>query len=209
MKKAVIFLNGKLPDKKIINNYIDRNSYIVAADGGANNIVGMNFIPNVIIGDLDSVSKDTLDHFKGKCDVIHITEQESTDFEKCMRFCDFNKFDKMYIFGATSMRPDHTMNNFSILRRYYKKMNIVMITDEYEIFFIDKLIKFNYPLNEVVSMMPLPKAYGIITDGLVYKLENEDLEFGTREGTLNRSNKKSVVISFSAGDLLLFKKHFN
>ena len=56
--------------------------------------------------------------------------------------------------------------------------------------------------------MPFPKAISIITEGLKYKLFEEDLILGKREGSLNVSNAEKVKISFRKGDLLLFKKHF-
>ena len=56
--------------------------------------------------------------------------------------------------------------------------------------------------------MPLPVATKIKTEGLMYALNGEPLEFGVREGTLNISNSDKIKINFEEGDLLLFKKHF-
>jgi len=56
--------------------------------------------------------------------------------------------------------------------------------------------------------MALPSARNIITKGLEFPLKNESLEFGVREGTLNRSVSENISISFRKGSLLLFKKHF-
>ena len=46
------------------------------------------------------------------------------------------------------------------------------------------------------------------TEGLKYTLNNEDLELGEREGTLNICISNKVSIKFKKGDLLLFKRHY-
>jgi thiamine pyrophosphokinase len=106
------------------------------------------------------------------------------------------------------MRPDHTLNNFSILKRYYKRADIKLITEEFEIYFIEKNCKINYKRGEIISLLAIPRADNITTTGLEYSLQNESLEFGVREGTLNKSVSEKITIRFKTGNILLFKKHF-
>jgi thiamine pyrophosphokinase len=206
---ALIFLNGKLPRSGLIKKFIQKDSFIVAADGGANRLRRLRIKPDVIIGDLDSISKASLSYFlSNNTEVIKISEQETTDFEKALKHCLKIKIGNAVIFGATSMRPDHSLNNFSILKRYYKKIDIKFITDEYEIEMAERKMKFKYKKNGVVSLLAMPFAGGIKTSGLQYQLNNEDLEFGKKEGTLNRAISDEIKITFRKGDLLIFKKHF-
>jgi len=83
-----------------------------------------------------------------------------------------------------------------------------MIDKRFEIFFIRNRIEFDYKKDNIISLMPMPIAKGITTSGLQYKLEDEDLEFGVREGTLNKATSDKILINFKSGDLLLFKRHF-
>jgi thiamine pyrophosphokinase len=206
---AIIFLNGKLPRSVLIKKFITKDSFIIAADGGANRLKKLNITPKIIIGDLDSINKSALKYFiSKKVEIIKITEQDTTDFEKSLRHCLKLKIKSVIVFAATSMRPDHSLNNFSILKRYYKKLRIRFITDEYEIIMAERNTKFSYKKNEIVSLLALPVAGGINTSGLLYRLNNEDLEFGKREGTLNKAISDKIKISFKSGDLLIFKKHF-
>lgn len=207
--QAVIFLNGRLPATKIIKNFIDRNTLIIAADGGANKIKELKIKADFIVGDMDSISKSSLKYFtQKKTSFIKIDDQESTDFEKSLKFCSQQKLKSVVIFGATGMRPDHTLNNFSVLKRFYKKINVLLVTDEFYIFYLPKHFSFNYKTEETVSLIPMPIAKGIKTNGLEFALDNEDLEFGVREGALNKSNSEKITISFKEGDLLIFRKHF-
>ncbi len=88
-----------------------------------------------------------------------------------------------------SLRADHTLNNYSVLKRYYKKLEIKLITDDFEIFFIKRNFESAYRKGEIVSLLAMPEAAGIRTTGLEYSLKDESLEFGKREGALNRSGK--------------------
>jgi thiamine pyrophosphokinase len=206
---AIILLNGKIPFK-ILSKYYKKDIYVICADGASNNLKRHKIIPNIIIGDLDSTKKETLNYFRKKgVEIRKISEQETTDFEKSLMYSIENNFKNILVFGATSKRQDHTLNNYSILKRYYKALNLKIIDNKFEIFFIDKEITFEYPVKKSLSMMPIPIAKGITTKGLKYKLDNEDLEIGIREGTLNISESRSVSIEFVSGDLLLFKRHFH
>ncbi|MFA5404140.1 MAG: thiamine diphosphokinase [Ignavibacteria bacterium] len=206
---AIILLNGNIPFK-ILNKYYKKSIYLICADGASNDLKKHNIIPNIILGDLDSIKKDTLNYFRKKSvEIRRIDDQETTDFEKSLLYCIENNFKNILIFGASSKRQDHTLNNYSILKRYYKVLNLKIIDRKFEIFFVQKHLKFKYPINKLISMMPMPLAKGITTRGLKYELENEDLEFGIREGTLNISDDKEIKIEFTSGDLLLFKKHFH
>jgi thiamine pyrophosphokinase len=208
-KNCAIFLNGDLPRTRVAQNYIKNDTFILCADGGSNNISKYRITPNVILGDMDSIKPSKLKEFhKKNVEIIKVEEQETTDFEKCLIYCLKINFNKIFVFGGSSPRADHTLNNYSILKRYYKKINITMIDDIFEISFINHSIKFNYAKGKLVSLLPLPKATNVKTKGLKYPLNDEDLEFGTREGTLNESTSKSVSVSFDKGSLLIFIKHF-
>jgi thiamine pyrophosphokinase len=206
---SVIFLNGKLPRLKIIEHYISRNSYIICADGGANKLREYSILPNIILGDLDSIYKKSIKYFSKKnIEIRKIEDQDTTDFEKSLMYCIENDIKKCLIFGAISRRSDHTLNNFSILKRYYKSLEMKIIDDRYEIFFVKNNVSLSYKKNKTLSFMAMPNAKGITTTGLKYPLNNEDLEFGVREGTLNESVSDKITIQITEGDLLLFKKHF-
>lgn len=209
LMQAVIFLNGRLPNTKIIKKFLHKNTLIIAADGGANQIRDLKLSVHVIIGDLDSISDENKKYFlRKKTEVMKIEEQDSTDFEKTLKYCLKKKIKDVTVFGATGMRPDHTLSNFSIIKRFYKKLNICIITDDFAVFYLPKRFSFNYKRGETVSLVPMPIATEIKTKGLEFPLNKETLEFGRREGALNRSNSDKVSISFKEGDLLIFRKHF-
>lgn len=206
---AIIFLNGQIPFETV-KKYNIEGIYLICADGASNSLMKQKIIPDIILGDMDSSKPGTLKYFrKKKVEIRKIDDQETTDFEKSLLYCIENNLKNIIVFGASSRRQDHTLNNYSVLKRYYKSLNLKLIDNKFEIFFLDKKFTFKYPKGKSISIMPVPYAGGITTKGLKYRLDNEDLEIGIREGTLNLSEKKNISIEFKSGDLLLFKRHFN
>lgn len=207
--KAVIFLNGVFPHRKVITLNTNKNDYLIAADGAANYLKKIQITPDIILGDLDSIDKNVLNYFLGRdIPVVKYTEQETTDFEKSLNFVTQSGMKDVIIFGFTSLRPDHSLNNFSVMKRFYKKLNIKFIDNDFIIEFIKKSISFNYKKKQLISLLPFPAARGITTKGLRYSLKNESLSLGVREGTLNIATSDKISISFWSGDLILFRKHF-
>lgn len=207
--QTTIFLNGKIPREPIVKQFTSRTDYIIAADGGANYLKKKNILPKIILGDLDSISKSSLDYFlKKKVKIEKIEEQETTDFEKCLNYCIRKKLKDIVVIGGIGGRADHTLNNISVLKRFSGRLKVIMIDNDFEIFFTKRRTTFKYPINQTVSLFGLPKALNVNSKGLQYLLSDEDLEFGVREGALNKSVSDTVTISYEGGSILLFKKHF-
>ncbi|MCI0473064.1 MAG: thiamine diphosphokinase [Ignavibacteria bacterium] len=208
-QRIILFLNGELPPLRVINKFCLTGSYIICADGGANGLTGTKIVPNIILGDLDSLKPAARRYFsRKKVEIRRIQDQETTDFEKALLYCIEMNLNNITVFGAVSSRPDHTINNFSVLKRYSKILDIRVIDKVFEMYYVNKKTSFAYRKGYTVSLMPMPSAGGITTKGLKYKLRNESLELGTREGTLNVSTANNISIEFKKGSLLLFKKHF-
>lgn len=202
---TILILNGDTPSKITFKKFYRKGDYVICADGGANSAAALGITPNIILGDLDSVTKSNLSFFKKKgVEIRRITEQETTDFEKALLYIIECNLNNVIVFGAVSSRPDHTLNNFSVMKRYYKSIDIKIVDKDFEIFYLKNKINLKYQKGKVVSFMSMPRASGITTKGLKYKLKNDSLEFGVREGTLNISSAENISIEKKKGDLLVF-----
>jgi thiamine pyrophosphokinase len=180
---------------------------LISADGVSNKLHQWKIIPDYIIGDLDSITPKALAYFKKKkVNIKRVAEQEHNDFEKCIKYAISEKLKDITVIGYGGKRADHMLNNFSIMKRYYKKCRIRFIDKDFEVFFAGKNIEFNCKIGDTVSLMAMPKAGGISTYGLQYPLKNESLEFGIREGALNKAVSNKVRIKVQKGDLVVFKK---
>ena len=205
-KHALVVCNGEMPSSKYLSMLLKSKPFILCADGGANKARSFGIMPDTIIGDLDSITKQTRLAFSN-VPTIHIADQYSTDLEKALNYLVTNKFSSAIIIGATGERPDHAMANYSILQKYYNKLRLEFFDDYCTIEIIKQKVSFTAKIGQQISLMPMGKCSGIVTKGLKYPLRNESLELGVREGSSNEAAAKKIFITVKTGALLLFKIH--
>lgn len=208
---CIIVSNGKIYKKDLIKllkfNKPRRAISIIACDGASDFLKSCGVIPDVIIGDLDSAKPETLKYFSKKPVIIKkVFDQNKNDLEKAIIYALSKKFKLINIVGFGGKRLDHTLNNLSILKKFYRKAKIKIYENGFVGEIIGKSAEFECRVGSVVSLIPLPKAVGITTKGLEYPLKNGTLEFGVREGALNEAVESKIRISLTNGHLLVLIK---
>lgn len=207
VKKAVLVCNGSVNTKYLYSN-ISKNDFLIAVDGGANKLIKTKFMPNLIIGDMDSISKNALKKYKSVEQIKFPREKDLIDLELAINYCKKNKFKELIILGALGARADMTLTNIFLLTQIPQKINAKIIHENQEIFLIQKK---NYSITgipgETISLLPLNGAVkGLTLKGFKYELQNYTLRFGIGIGLSNEFKKKKVSISFKNG--LLLCTHF-
>ena len=56
--RAAIFLNGAPDSERLIQAVAERADFVVAADGGASYALAAGIVPDLIVGDMDSLGED-------------------------------------------------------------------------------------------------------------------------------------------------------
>jgi thiamine pyrophosphokinase len=206
MKRALILANGKPPGKRLFQKYYHSADWFVCADGGANTAARYNCTPDSIIGDLDSVKKETLVFFSN-VDVKKLKDQDSTDLEKALSAAIRKKCKEIIVLGATGGRLDHAIGNLSALSKFSRKARIIFIDHDGKYFSMNHSSEFNLPIGTTLSLVPLSRCSGIVTKGLKWNLKNESLELGVRESTSNVIVSSPATIKFRKGKLIVFVKN--
>jgi thiamine pyrophosphokinase len=129
----LIILNQTL-DLKFMD-FWNASKLKIVADGAANLLYQYNpsLVPDFIIGDFDSISGDVLEYYEQRCKALRIRDQDSTDFQKCIKIIVENGSggDQSAIFaiGALSGRLDHTMSCLHTLLKYPDKKIFLISAD--------------------------------------------------------------------------------
>ena len=208
LTSCILVSNGKIY-KKDLKKLLEFNKprraiSIIACDGASDFLKSCGVIPNVIIGDLDSVNSQTLKYFsRRKVTIRKVVDQNKNDLEKAILFALSKKFNVINIVGFGGKRLDHTLNNLSILKKFYRKAKIKIYENGFVGEIIGKSAEFECRVGSVVSLIPLPKAIGVTTTGLKYPLKNGTLEFGVREGALNEAVGDKVSVKIKQGVLFV------
>lgn len=206
MKKCIILANGKSPKKNIISLFKKRGfDALICADGGANSAMKMNLIPDVIIGDLDSISTKALHEFRSVSKVVEIKRQNDTDVEKCLKNAINEGFDEVLLMGVTGNRLDHTFCNLGIVLKFFSQISISLIAENSFLRPIKGKVKLKSFVGETISLYGIDKKTKIISSGLKYPLKNIPLPFGVKESTSNVATKNIVDLKISNGIVFVIR----
>lgn len=180
---TVIIANGDFPTHKYPKLCIAKANYIICLDGAIEASLNNNIIPNIIIGDGDSIS-DTLKKKHEQLFVLN-SNQDTNDLTKAVNYCIEQEKRKIKIVAATGKREDHTLGNISLLLEYMGKVDVEIITD-YGIFTpISSTTKFESAAGQQVSIFNINNS-PITSHNLKYPLKNMILD-NLWKGTLNES----------------------
>jgi thiamine pyrophosphokinase len=206
LKKCIILANGKPPKKSIIT-FFQKKGYgqLICADGGANSALKMKLVPDIIIGDLDSISPETLKEFKSVSKIIKMKRQNDTDVEKCLKYAIKNKFDEVLLVGAAGNRLDHTFCNLGIVLKFFTSIKISLIAENSFLKAYSGNIELSTHPGETTSIYAISRKTKITSRGLKYELKNTALPFGERESTSNIAIKNSVKLKIQNGVVFVIR----
>ena len=206
MKKCIILANGKPPKKSIISFYKSRGfDTLICADGGANSAFKMSLVPDVIIGDLDSISTEALREFKLVSKIIEIKRQNDTDVEKCLKFAIKKRFDEALLMGVTGNRLDHTFCNLGIVLKFFSQINISLVAENSFLKPVKGSVSLKSFKGETISLYGFDKKTKITSSGLKYPLKNVSLAFGEKESTSNVTVKNIVGLKIKNGNAFIIR----
>ncbi len=161
---------------------------LVAADGGADKALTFGVEPIAVIGDFDSVSQATLDAISQEKQ-HRVDEQDSTDFEKCLRVIDAPLVVGV---GFTGARLDHQLAVLNTLVRYPAKRCILLGADDIT-FLCPPTLRLDMKDGEIVSLFPMGAVEGV-SEGLKWPLTGL---FCTPDGQISTSNQATGPIDIS------------
>jgi thiamine pyrophosphokinase len=202
-KKFLVVADGEVDCNFVRNLNFNDIERIVAADGGAEELLDCGVSPDTVIGDLDSISEKVKKRLI-KTEIIFESSQEINDLEKALIYCKKRGASHLIVLGVTGKRLDHSINNFSVLAKYDGIFNLEIFDKYSQIFLLRKNLTFFGNKGQIVSLIPLGKVEGISTKGLQFPLDNETLEIGFREGASNVILQHQFSIEIKNGILLVF-----
>ncbi|GAB4423026.1 MAG: thiamine diphosphokinase [Anaerolineales bacterium] len=206
-QRIVIVANGHLPDLESAKPLFHKDDFIIAADGGANYLTEMGILPNLLIGDLDSVHAEVLRVLENEAVQIikHPAGKDETDLELAVYAAVAKDADEILVIGALGGRLDQTLGNLSLLSApAFAGRRIRLDDGEQEAFFCRKQVQVRGRSGDTVSLLPwgVPVS-GIHTEGLRWPLSNETLYPEKTRGISNALTGESASIQIRSGLLLV------
>ena len=189
----IIFGNGETPDHPVALKVLKKASTIISLDGGSDKLIQMGYLPDYIVGDMDSLKENKVNY---EAEMILMKDQSKTDLEKAIDWLGGNKINKLELIACSAGRDDHYFANIFILEKFSNVIDLKMITNWSIFYFLDGLKTFKSEPGQIISIIAKNRNVKITTVGLKYNLKNETLKFPS-QGISNVSLGSSFSLDVS------------
>lgn len=215
LKRALVIGNGDIPRKDILLPLARSSDYIVCADGGARHARRLGIRPDVILGDLDSLSPSSRGFFSGTTGnrrrrgvpVVEIADQESTDIEKALLHLLRKGAREVVLTGATGSRIDHSCLALGCFKKFGRRISMQIVDRAGTVTALNKKTRLTMEPGEHFSLIPLGRCSGVTLENARYRLKGSLLEQGVRDGVSNEALGTRVSVRYRTGILLLYRFH--
>lgn len=211
--KFVIISGGHIDDAFAIE-WLEKNKYdcLIAADSGMNFLHRNNIVPDVIAGDFDSVSSESLEAFSEMRDVeiLRLNPiKDDTDTEFVIREAIRRGATEISVLGATGTRLDHVLANVYLLGIGLEENVEIQLVDAHNrIRMIEKSLEISKTeqFGSFVSVLPVKgDAKGVTLEGMKYPLQDADIACFSSLGVSNEIVEENARISVKEGTLLVIE----
>ena len=198
MKNYLISIGGNSTSNVLS---IERNfEEIIAVDSGVEHLFKLSLDPTTLIGDLDSISKKSLNKLKksGVKILAFNSKKDQTDFELALNYLEEAEKSKVYIIGGESGEIDHLISIFLLIPSRSFFQNIIWLYGDKRIIFRQKL-ELNIKKLTKFSIIPLSDLTNLSIDGAEWNLDNENIQFGETLTLRNITNEEQLNIRCDQG----------
>ncbi|UCG23498.1 MAG: thiamine diphosphokinase [Chloroflexota bacterium] len=203
----LVFANGELGPARWAEVYLETATAIIAADGGVHHILALGRMPDVVIGDLDSIMPAVLDELGAAAVefVVYPKEKDASDLELALHYAATKYNEEILILGSLGGRLDQLLANVLMLTDPLLQNRKVRIVEAHQqAWVIDaNRSRIKGARGDLLSLLPLQGDVLVSsTKGLRWELKDEHLEFGKSRGVSNVMTTDSAQVEVGAGTLL-------
>jgi len=206
--RAVVIAGGRATDQGW-QRWVRAGDWIIGADGGAARALAWGLVPDLVIGDMDSLPETARSSLESEgCRFIqHPRAKDETDLELALQFAVKQGAREIVVLGALGGRLDHTLANVLLLALPAFAGVPIRIAEGGQQAILARggeAIGLEGDPGDLVSLLPLGgDARGVSTEGLVWALHGDTLRFGSSRGVSNEMAGGKARIEVGEGMLLV------
>lgn len=206
---VLVFANGEETDVAWVRPYLASATALIAVDGGSRYLRALGVSPDVVVGDMDSLSpelRDWLDAADCKW-VVYPAEKDETDLELALLHAVAQFDDEIWVVGAFGGRLDQMLGNVLLLAHEGLNGRRVLLVSAFQRAWLVGAGRETEVCGEVgdtVSLIPLGGDTAVRhTTGLKWALHDEVLAFGPARGVSNVLTAPCARVAVATGLLLV------
>ena len=198
--EPITIVGGAHFSQRLLLESLKRAPVVYAADGGANLCMQYGCQPKQVIGDLDSLSPSLRSDLDPSC-VIHVPEQDTTDFEKLLIRVDAPF---MLAVGFMGGRIDHQMAVQTVLTAYAHR-KLICVGDEDVMFVSPPEIDLPLDAGTRISLYPMAPVQARST-GLYWPTDGLSFAPDGQIGTSNKATRPVTLLPSAPCMLVVLSK---
>ncbi|MBI2756414.1 MAG: thiamine diphosphokinase [Chloroflexi bacterium] len=213
-RPAVVFASAPVRDSAWLRRRLralDRRPFVVAADGGADTARVFDLAPDLVVGDLDSISAGSLARLEaeGVCFEPLPRDKDVTDGEVAVLRAGeaIGAGGEVLVVGALGgPRLDHGLANLGLLARFGSHVVLLDEANEVRLLRGPETRRWAPEPGEIVSLIAWGvAARGVATSGLRWALDGFDLPVGSTRAISNEPSRPDgeVAVTLAEGLLLV------
>lgn len=209
--RAVIFANGTFGAPWRVRQLLRPDDLIIAVDGGTRHVWEVGADPQLVVGDLDSLTLDE----RGRLESAGVEiasfspRKDQTDLELALRRAVAEGVSSILIVAALGGRLDQTLANVLLLTLpELRGVDVRIVEGAQEAFLVRDEALIKGQRGDTVSLIPLTgDANGITSKGLEWPLTDDGLRFGATRGVSNVLTEEQASVCVGQGLLLCVVTH--
>ncbi|MEI6308323.1 MAG: thiamine diphosphokinase [bacterium] len=202
--RALIFLAGERVSPSRVAPFLP-GSLCIAVDAGMEALSEMRVVPDVLLGDFDSLPPQKL---ATAIEIVpelstYPTEKDQTDSELAVAYALEHGASEVVLVGGWGRRPDHALANVLLLARLQETGAAgFLLNEESRMFLVGASLHLQGNPGQIFSLLPLSPCCGVSVEGGYYSLRQACLRPGETRGISNRFLGGEVTVRKESGLLV-------
>lgn len=206
MKRCLVFVGGTVSDYGFIREMLSPEDILIAADSGARHLAVLGLMPDLVVGDMDSLDPEILARVRcsGVRCAVHKAEKDETDGELAVEAAIALGAQEIRILGIMGNRLDHFLGVLSLMKRCLDlKIPCSMVSEEQEIWLLEGTNQLSFPAGTLISFLPFgDEAQGVTLTGFKYPLQDYHYRHGKPIGLSNVIKDTPATVHVGQGVLV-------
>ena len=177
------------------------DALVIGADGGGERLLAAGIEPDVVVGDLDSLSAVAQKQFSDR--LVRDSAPDSSDLEKAVAWARTEGANDIVVIGWSGGRLDHTLAALALAFE-----GVQLHDDRFLVTAVAGSAEITAQPGTLFSLMALPEAV-VSVGGARWNLEQEPLTMGARGMHNEVAAGGRVQVECHTGKLLLLEGNFS
>ena len=209
MSRIIIFANGILEQPERLKAQLRASDRVFCADGGTTHALDLGLMPEIIVGDLDSLSPDVAAQMEQAGVTVrrYPIDKDQTDLELVLELAVADGPDEIVLVAALGGRLDQTLANILLLARSaFSAVPISLIDGPQRAIVVHhgQTITIDGQPGDTLSLVPLsPVVEQVSLTGVRWPLTRATLSFGSTLSISNELAAPQARLSIGAGRILM------